>query len=416
MALKEDLKELGLQLVKSSIGGGGSAVVHKTRVVERLLDGMPESGSLIAVKQYKPSLVDVEGQWERIEQEAFLGQSIDHPNIIRTYGLRKMGSPPRPCLLLQWIDGPTLEAWYRHEKKPIEWEKIRSICGNIVAGVAELHSRGVRHRDIKPENVMMRSDGTAVLMDMGVAEITADNEHTLHTKIQDFVGSARYASRQFILGEGFEFADDVYSIGATFLLLFTGRVPYAEIERKPVLPIMVTQGPPEIGKLQDNVPSPMKVLLQGCLHARRERRPSLGEILECLASPESAKYISTELERQTKEQRSYEILRLDARGGGFYADLAGDSPPIGEEYTVVRRDKPLAVPSYQREIQPERWIATAELRHMYQNVGHFKLLGKKWQPARHDWVQSMVGGQWVDYDKVSEDVQPGDLVVKNPAR
>jgi serine/threonine protein kinase len=62
-----------------------------------------------------------------------------------------------------------------------------------------LHQGGVKHRDIKPQNVLVTAEGLPILMDTGIIELAADDGHTMHTSVRDFVGSVRYAAPQFIL-------------------------------------------------------------------------------------------------------------------------------------------------------------------------------------------------------------------------
>lgn len=417
--LPEVLSELGLELVEARIGGGGSADVHKCRVVLQT-GNLPPVGENVAIKEYKQSILEIPGQRARIQQEAELGQRLNHSTVVRTFGLhQKDDSNEGPLfLLLEWIDGETLDRWYANTSRPRTWESLRAVCLDVVRGVGELHKEGVFHRDIKPENIMVRSDGSAVVMDIGVAELTDNNEHTLHTSVRDFVGSVRFASPQFILGEGaFTAADDVYSIGATLFLLFTGKIIYEEVERKPVLPIVVVNEPPKVDSLQENIPASMKVLLQGCLHRNRKRRPSLEELAECIENPSSASYITRELELQAAENRNYTVLEVMDDGASFFADLAGDNLVTEETHRVVRLGKRLMVPSYNREITAEMFVAEAVLKHIHANVGHFAVLGKRWQEGRSPSNSSLasvfgMAGHWVDHEKATLIVRKGDMVLK----
>ncbi len=162
----------------------------------------------------------------------------------------------------------------------------------------------------------------------------------------------------------------------------------------------------------------MKILVEGCLHRERGRRPSLDEIREVLQKGGQSAYIRREIEYRATEQRGYEILRLDPIGGGFFADVRSDEPDTFEEYTVVRKGKALKVPSLNAEVAPEVWIATAELRHVHQSVGHFKLVGKRWVPGSSSSRLSLTiadfqsGGHWEEYDKKQTKVQVGDFVIR----
>ena len=415
MPLDELVRNAGLEIEKHAVGSGGSATVHKAKVVEKI-GNLPDEGSYVAIKEYTPSILSIDGQAERIKQEAELGQELQHSNLVKTYGLRSTESNEH-ILFLEWIEGDTLEDWYSKQPKPVEWEQIKKICLGIISGVSELHDNDVFHRDIKPENIMLRADGTAVLMDIGVAEITGDNEHTMHTLVKDFVGSVRYASPQFVMGEKFTARDDIYSLGATFYLLFTGKRPYYMTERKPVLPIQVVSNPPKVESLQGDIPAPMKTVLEACLNKLPERRPSLEALKDCLNNPDGAEFISTELSRQTDETRTFCVIEVMGSAGSFYADLAGGTASLDYEYTVVRKErKPINVPSYNRKIIPERFIAKAVLKHTYQNIGFFHVIGRRWVSDRSRGISDFFApptGRMLNEEMVNERVEVGDLVLKD---
>lgn len=413
--INDVLDAQGIRIIQRDVGRGGSAVVHKGEST-RAGATLPDPGTPIAVKEYLPSILGNPGQVERIQQEATLGRQLNHENVVRTYDLLgpEAGLESTYLLLLEWIDGDTLEGWYAAQSSPPVWEVVQRICLDIVDGLDELHSREIFHRDIKPENIMVRRSGRAVLMDIGVAEPTADTEHSMHTSMKDFLGSTRYASPQFILGEmPFVAADDVYSVGATFHLLFTGRQIFADVTRKPVIPIIAVTNPPQVVSLSDSIPAPMRVLLEACLHRDRARRPKLHELREALQSPEGSKFISAEIERQSAEARAYTILKVDQEGS-FFADLAGDSPELDETYTVVRRGAHVFVPSYNRDVVSEEWVGEAVLKHVHMNLGYFAVLERKWQESRSR--ASMFAlpptGQWVEQEARQLRVRAGDLVLR----
>lgn len=415
------LREKGIRLVKSEVGGGGSAVVHRG-VIEEQWNGGPSAGTPVAIKQYRASILENPGQVDRIRQEATLGERLHHANVVRTYGLLapEEGTGGEFLLLLEWVGGSTLDAWYAKQQQPPAWETLQAICLDLVSGVAELHNNGIFHRDIKPENVMIRG-GRAVLMDIGVAEPTGNTEHSMHTSLKDFLGSTRYASPQFIMGESpFAASDDVYSLGATFFLLFTGKQIFAEVKRKPVIPIVAVQGPPRIDSLRENVPASMRVLLQACLSHDRSRRPTLEDLQNALQNPDGSKFISQELERQASDAKSYEILDIQDKGASFFADLAGDTPEIGGRHTVVRRRKSIFVPSYNREVVAEEWVAEAELKHVTSNLGYFVVVEMKWEETDPGllgtWANLNPRGQWVEGEKRKLVVSAGDVVLRKSNR
>ncbi|MGV3707409.1 MAG: serine/threonine protein kinase [Gemmatimonas sp.] len=420
MSMLEDLlQSAGVEVLNHNVGGGGSAVVHKCRVAAPS-PRLPEAGMLLAAKEYRAEILSGTNQRRRIRQEGDLGSKLQHPNVIRTFGLLGEesfdgASPPSVVLLLEWIEGQNLDEWYHARHKSLTWDDVRSIAIGLASAVSELHKSGVFHRDIKPENARVREDnGTVVLMDIGVAELSSSDDTTMHTSVKDFVGSARYASPQFILGnEPFSAADDIYSLGATFFLLMTGQMIYAEVERKSVLPIAVVQDPPQLRSLAENIPATMKVLLQGMLHREPKRRPSIDEVIDSLNNPEGAKYLTDEFARQTEDIRSYEILEVVDRGSCF-ADLAGDTPKLDEEYTVVRpHARALQVPSYNRKVVPEVWVGEATLKHIHGNVGYFHLHRKRWHEGSSPFSSfNIPRGQWIHEEGNNLSVLKGDRILR----
>lgn len=406
----------GLEIVEESIGEGGSAIVHKARVSEEI-EGLPKVGEFVAIKVYRDSILQHANQDARITQERTIGATIQHPNVVKVFDGPPLASGETPSyLVMEWVDGPTLDVWCEDLRKNAAWDRIRGVCLNVVDGVMALHEKSIMHRDIKPENIMVKDD-TAKLMDIGVAEVTGSNDHTLHTAVKDFVGSVRYASPQFVMGENYDVKDDVYSVGATLLLVLTGRIPYSDVERKPVLPIEVTRRPPEVGKLRDNVPPVLRVVLQGCLHRNRERRPTLEQLREALVNGGASPYVDAELRRQATES-GFTVIRLDSAGSGFYADVGDEHPETGRVYTVVRRTAPVQVPSLGTDVAPEKWIASAELRHVHQSVGHFKMTVRTWIPEKsptHVFGFPIgASGHWLTRDLKTEQVEVGDVVVRHP--
>ncbi|MCZ6652181.1 MAG: serine/threonine-protein kinase [Planctomycetota bacterium] len=409
----DTLSSHGIEILEHSIGEGGSAIVHKGRVSQRTSRTLPDEDTLVAVKEYKSSILAIPDQRARIRQEGELGEQIDHPNVVRVYESYLPESDDEKCyLIMEWIEGETLDSWAAKLRKNVAWDKLSSVCENVLDGLSELHSKNVLHRDVKPENVMVVND-TAKLMDIGVAQITDDNEHTLHTSVKDFVGSVRYASPQFIMGNEFDLKDDVYSLGATYLELLSGERPYDNVERKPVLPIMVLRSPPSVARLRDSVPTAMKILIEGCLHPDRARRPTLDEIRDVLRNGGQSPYIQREIQRKATDQRGYEIILMDVSGGGFFADLGSDTPELSEEYKVVRKCAAVDVPSLGTNVEPEMWIEFAVLRHIHQSLGHFKLTGKRWVEGRFSKMMGLGGaGHWEEYDKKALQVATGDFVLK----
>ena len=99
------------------------------------------------------------------------------------------------------------------------WRQIASAVAHVADALATLHRAGFVHRDIKPGNIILRSDGTATLIDFGSAMLAGDGATN--------GALSRYsASPQQLAGEPANAADDVYSLGAVLYELLSGYPPF----------------------------------------------------------------------------------------------------------------------------------------------------------------------------------------------
>jgi serine/threonine protein kinase len=412
------LKALGVELTHYKAGSGGSAVVHRARVAEHNPQVGPGPGLDVAIKEYNDEVIAKKEQSDRIRQEVEVGRLVQHPNIVPIHSLIDDGQAT-PLLVMDWVSGLPLDGWCNAETKTSDWEGIRRIALGLVDGLLALHERGIKHRDVKPANVFVTATGDPILMDMGVVEVATNDEHTLHTSVADFIGSVRYAAPQFIRGETFEFPDDVYSLGATLYLAVTGKEVFAGVDRKPLLPYYILTERPRVGEVTTGLPSQLSVLLEGALHPDRKRRPTLKEIREFLQAPETAPYLQRELDARNKEQRGFEVIAIYDEGATVLADLRGAETRYAD-YSVVRELRAVRVPSLGGSVKPEKWIADVQLKHVHNGVGHFAVQGKRWQPGKPNPLFRTLSadfggspGEWVEYDKQTDAVKIGDVVVES---
>jgi serine/threonine protein kinase len=189
--LEKLLQESGMKLVQFRAGEGGSAYVHQVAIEELVGDlgsvGLAV-GDSVAVKDFNPSALAISGQLDRIAQEIGLGKGLRHKNLVKVYGGYISETQTRCLLFMEWFSGKTLERWSEDLRRNCAWPRLRKIGLDLIAAVRELHGQNILHRDIKPENVMVQ-DERAILMDIGVAEITEDGPFTMHTPVKDFVGA-----------------------------------------------------------------------------------------------------------------------------------------------------------------------------------------------------------------------------------
>jgi eukaryotic-like serine/threonine-protein kinase len=238
----EELKGvlLGDYLVGRPVGSGGNATVHAGTQLS--------TGRKVAIKILRDGMT--EDTRARFHQEAVFLSRLNHPNVVSILGYgEETWSPPRATdlarslskepwfqefsrqapvksfIVMEWIDGPTLEDVYqrRHQPEPDAWQ-LATWFLQAAQALGAVHSAGLIHRDVKPSNLMVTEQGVVTLMDFGVAR-TQDEIRTVVTTPDHPVGTPAYMSPEQLGARDVDAevgpASDIYSLCATFYELYT---------------------------------------------------------------------------------------------------------------------------------------------------------------------------------------------------
>ena len=95
--------------------------------------------------------------------------------------------------------------------------------GQMCEGLAVAHVHGIFHRDIKPGNIFVQDDGSLKILDFGVARL-ADSNMTASGFI---VGTPDFMSPEQARGAEIDHRSDIFSTGAVFYYMLSGRKPFA---------------------------------------------------------------------------------------------------------------------------------------------------------------------------------------------
>lgn len=200
------------------VGRGGMAVVYE---VERSTD--KKRGAL---KLCQPGRHQAEVE-ERFRREHRALSRLDHPNVVRVFDGGTWNE--RPWYVMELLEGRDLraevEAWDREEPAD-RFERARRIAADLARALRYVHQSGVVHRDLTPGNVIVRPDGSAVLMDFGVAKEAAVAEEDDLTAHGELLGTVAWIAPEQISGVHVDARADLYSLGALLYLMLTGRRPF----------------------------------------------------------------------------------------------------------------------------------------------------------------------------------------------
>jgi len=177
-------------------------------------------GGEVALKFPKPQVAAVATYRAAFVREAWVGARVNSPWVGRTIEL-----PPgrQSCLytVMPLYQGELLES--RLARPPLlGLEEGRNIAIKLARGAAALHRAGIIHRDIKPDNVILESEGSLKLIDLGVVRVPGLEDFPP----EDIPGTAAYMAPEMFAGEPGNEATDIYALGVTMFRAFTGEFPY----------------------------------------------------------------------------------------------------------------------------------------------------------------------------------------------
>ena len=128
-------------------------------------------------------------------------------------------------LIMDYVEGPTCRELVERDGK-LDWKEAVRITRQVAQGLEYASSKGIIHRDVTPGNIIIDSDGTARITDLGLAKETSADATGL-TRSGASLGTPYYMSpEQINSARDVDFRTDIYSLGATLYHMICGKVPY----------------------------------------------------------------------------------------------------------------------------------------------------------------------------------------------
>lgn len=209
------MKLNGFEILEE-LGQGGMATVYRARQIS--LDRE------VAIKVFEPRFEPTPEDLEQFRNEARVAARLKHPGLVQIYDAVFSGDVC--CFVMELVRGYTVADW--GARKGTLSEKEILDLADCVADALDYAWREhqVIHCDIKPENLMVDSDGTVKILDLGLAKTA----QTIKRKDLDdqVYGTPQYISPEQAIGQtDLDCRTDIYALGATLYQLATGRTLFS---------------------------------------------------------------------------------------------------------------------------------------------------------------------------------------------
>lgn len=197
--------------IERNLGSGGMSYV--------LLGEQLSLSRPVALKILLPALAAQPEYRERFIREARLAAQLHHPKIV---AIHEVGECPGGAYIAMGYEaaGTLVE----RAKTALTLAQALKITRDVAEALAYAHLNGVVHRDVKPENILLRSDGSCLLSDFGIA--ASVNAQRSLTGAGVSLGTPAYMSPEQLRGDRIDGRADLYSLGVVLYWLLIGQLPF----------------------------------------------------------------------------------------------------------------------------------------------------------------------------------------------
>src|SRR6202162_5931962 len=210
---------IGPYRVMSILGQGGMSTVYRGERDDS------QYQQTVAIKVLHHSILHPRLR-SRLHSERHILATLDHPSIARLIDSGDLDDGT-PYLVMEHVDGESIDV-YSDSRTLFVRERLEMFL-QVCTAVQYAHRNLIVHRDIKAANIFVTGDGTAKLLDFGIAKLLAPESlsHTLPvTRLQERILTPENAAPEQVLGRAITTATDIYSLGVLLYMLLTGRSPY----------------------------------------------------------------------------------------------------------------------------------------------------------------------------------------------
>jgi WD40 repeat protein len=253
-------RRLGDYELIEEIARGGMGVVYRARQINL--------NRMVALKILLAGYFADATALKRFRREAEAAASLNHPNIVAVFEIAEHEGTP--YFSMELIEGRSLAELTRDN--PLPASEGARLVKTLAEAIHFAHERGLVHRDLKPSNVLVDSLGVPHITDFGLAKrIEAEADLTMTGQV---LGTPNYMAPEQAdprCGQTTS-ASDLYSLGAIFYHLLTGRPPFVAETLTRTLRLVIDSEPVALRLLNPRVPRDVETICARCLEKDPQRR------------------------------------------------------------------------------------------------------------------------------------------------
>lgn len=258
-------------LLEEECGEGGMAKVY--RGLDLALDRE------IAIKILNEDIAGDEERGKLFLHEARTAATLNHYALLPIYTCGQFDG--QPYIVMQFMAGGSLdkELDELEEGDQVSVNKVIKWMHDAAEGLDNARRHGIVHHDIKPGNFMLDAEGSLKVGDFGISQALHDSRSEEIAELTKLWVSPDYVSPEKVSTGKETYLGDIYSLGATFYHMLSGRPPFDLDLMEDLLKAKTVRDPVDIRKLREDVPEGLASLIMAMLSRTPEARPSYRDVI-----------------------------------------------------------------------------------------------------------------------------------------
>jgi serine/threonine protein kinase/Tfp pilus assembly protein PilF len=263
-----DLEKVGKYQISAKIGQGAMGEVYKAHD--------PILNRFVAIKTMSAAIGADDELRKRFLREAQSAARLNHPNIITLFDFGE--DQGKIYMAMELLEGNDLKELISNQTVTQLEDKL-GFMEQICDGLAFAHTQEVVHRDLKPANIHVQPNGQIKIMDFGLARLGTSEM----TRTGMVMGTPHYMSPEQVKGKRADARSDIFSLGAVFYELLTGRKPFDAESLHAVLFQVMEHQPDDVRHWSPEVPNILVQVVDKALNKDpQERYQHAGAMREAL--------------------------------------------------------------------------------------------------------------------------------------
>jgi len=247
------------------LGRGGMGVVY--RGIDKHI------GREVAIKTLTQGFAGDPGMLARFYDEARKTGRLKHPNIVTVYELGDDNGVP--YIVMERVEGNPLDRLIQ-SNAPLSMADRVKIVEEVCSALGYAHRNNVIHRDVKPANIFVQPDGSAKLLDFGIARLEKRGQDVGLTRKGDIIGTVPYMAPERIRNEEVDGRSDIFAAGVVLYQLVTGQLPFNGEDYVLTQKILNEPYPP-LNSTRQGYPASLELVIDRSLAKSRDDRYATAE-------------------------------------------------------------------------------------------------------------------------------------------